>query len=635
MSKQNFPQRLAAVVALLISACLATSASASTAPPQRAPGSETGKLVLVMDSSGSMAEKAAGGETKIVAAKKALYTVIGGLPPTQPVGLRVFGATVPSRSKPGACTDSQLKVPVGTGNHARLVAALGAYKPFGETPIGYALQQAGKDVGSAGRRSILLVSDGEPTCKPDPCTVARELAKQGIDLEIDVVGLDVNSAARSKLQCIAHAGHGVYYDVDNSKDLVKSVEKVATRAARPYEEIGKPVNGGNTSITPAPIGNGDWLDHTNGHEDRYYKITRTRKNSTVHFSAVIRSPDGDPSNTISLSTADGQQCDASAGLTQEPYQLLSTAVLAGPLDAVGDVVSPDDPCLTADTMLAKVHSSEEMAGVPIEIRVLELPEVRNIDALPEPVKKPIWTAPPMSSTPKQVRGGTSFNDAPTLTPGSYTDDIVQGETLTYRVHLDWGQQINAKATFAELDDAHRGAAFGTPLARIEAFSPARVPASSEEGGDDNAQAAFFGHSGTHLATTSGPVNFRNSGASDNGIAGADVDGTYTVVVFLSKEPSGQSVPVPFQLDLSVLGAKSGVPDFATAPTPPQGQPSTAPPPSSTATPSSRPSASPLASTGASDDGGFPTGPVLGGLGALALLAAAGLVWQRRSGTVPG
>lgn len=387
-----------------------------------------------------------------------------------------------------------------------------------------------------GRRSILLVSDGEPTCKPDPCTVARELAKQGIDLEIDVVGLDVNSAARSKLQCIAHAGHGVYYDVDNPKDLVKSVQKVATRAARPYEEIGKPVTGGNTSLTPAPIGNGDWLHHTNGHQDRFYTITRTMKNSTLHFSAVIRSPDLDPFNEVYLTTAGGQQCDASGNVTQQGrYQLLSTAVLAGPLDAFGQVGRSGDPCLIADTLLARVHYTGETAGVPVEIRVLELPEVRNIDGLPDPAKKPIWATPTTLSSPKQVRGGTSFNDASTLASGSYTDDIVQGETLTYHVQLDWGQRLDAKVAFAELDDAHRGAALGNPLVRVAVFSPARVPRVPKMVGTIPRRRPF-----SRRGPTSPPPPGRSTSATreraTQALPGSDVAGTYTIVMFLAKQP---------------------------------------------------------------------------------------------------
>jgi len=87
-----------------------------------------GRLMLVLDSSGSMKEPVSGGGTKIDAAKKALKEVAAELPDDAEVGMRVFGAKVFSAKDKGACTDTQNVVPVG-------------------------------------KRTILLLSDGEPTCK--------------------------------------------------------------------------------------------------------------------------------------------------------------------------------------------------------------------------------------------------------------------------------------------------------------------------------------------------------------------------------------------------------------------------------------------------------------------------------------
>ena len=211
---------LALVVAWLLPALGTTAAPAAadeTAPA--VPSVDDGRLLLVLDSSGSMKERASG-STKIASAKRALSQVIDGLDPAAQVGLRVYGAEVFSRRDPGACTDSQLAVPVGSGNAADLQAAVDRYRPYGETPIGYALQQAADDLGGEGQRSILLVSDGEATCPPSPCKVAAELARQGIDVRIDVVGLAVSGAARAQLQCIAARGKGTYYDADSADELV-------------------------------------------------------------------------------------------------------------------------------------------------------------------------------------------------------------------------------------------------------------------------------------------------------------------------------------------------------------------------------------------------------------------------------
>ena len=186
------------LVAALVgtTAVLVPLAAAEAAGPSSAAPGDRGRLMLVLDSSGSMAEPASGGGTKIQAAKTALHDVVDGLPTDAEVGMRVYGAKVFSRSDAGACTDSQRVVDLGSDNRADLQSAIDAYKPYGETPIGYALQEAAADLGGEGPRSIVLVSDGEPTCPPDPCKVARQISKDGVDVRIDVVGLDVSGNMR-------------------------------------------------------------------------------------------------------------------------------------------------------------------------------------------------------------------------------------------------------------------------------------------------------------------------------------------------------------------------------------------------------------------------------------------------------
>lgn len=60
---------------------------------------DTGRMVMVLDSSGSMNQPASGGQTKIAAAKEALQKVIGSLPEDQAVGLRVYGAGGPGNDQ--------------------------------------------------------------------------------------------------------------------------------------------------------------------------------------------------------------------------------------------------------------------------------------------------------------------------------------------------------------------------------------------------------------------------------------------------------------------------------------------------------------------------------------------------------
>jgi hypothetical protein len=134
--------------------------------------------------------------------------------PTAQVGMRVYGGTVFDGK--GACTDSQNVVPVGPVDRKALAT------------------QIAKDLGDNGKRSIVLVSDGEATCDPDPCEVAKQLAGSGVDLKIDVVGLRVNAAVERRLQCIARAGNGDYADARDAADLVRGLNRLSVRALRSF-----------------------------------------------------------------------------------------------------------------------------------------------------------------------------------------------------------------------------------------------------------------------------------------------------------------------------------------------------------------------------------------------------------------
>jgi Ca-activated chloride channel family protein len=612
-------------------ACVLVLVGVLVVPPSPASAADEapGKLMLVLDSSGSMKEKVPGGQTKIAAAKDALHRVVKQLPADQPVGLRVFGAKVFSRNDKGACQDSQLRVPVGTGNQAALDAEIDSYKPYGETPIGYALQQAAKDLGSEGQRSIVLVSDGEPTCEPSPCEVAKELTKQGIDLKIDVVGLDVDAKTGETLRCIAENGHGTYYDVDNADDFASSLIKVTTRAARGFSVVGEPVTATPTEDGAPTITNGDWQDvtpATAGEKVLTYKVERQLTNSWLAVSTAFRDPADTVMTSLELTASDGSSCGVSGEVEQlAGYQLTSAGVQATPFDTFGDE-KPDSPCITSPYLVATlVLDKDATPGTPIEVRVMETPEVTNLTELPAPFdQEPVWKDP-AAGKPTPAQGGTSFMDAPALEPGSYTDSIVQGETLTYQVKLDWGQQLSAQVTLPGLDKNHRDAAGGTPLANLRIYNPARGEVTSDElGSGHNSQMAYFGDPHSVLSTVAGPVRVRNAAASSDSVAGADLAGNYTVVVFLSKD-TGRSIPIPFQLDLGVTGTVEGAPTYAEE-LPPTASADASEEPGDD--PASEPTNTASGET-KKDDGGFPVAGLLGGLGVLAIAGAAAVFLRSR------
>ena len=193
------------------------------------------KVLLMLDSSGSMEDADPSGETKMDAAKNALVHAFDAAPSNVEVGLRVYGADVDVNSTSGSCADSRLAHPVGALDKAVLANAVSQFQPRGgSTPIVYALREGAKDLGDSGKRRIILVSDGEETCSPDPCQEVRDLTAGGVSPQIDIVGFGVGDKARQQLSCIAEAGGGSYYDAKDADSLESSLQRLGAETAHGY-----------------------------------------------------------------------------------------------------------------------------------------------------------------------------------------------------------------------------------------------------------------------------------------------------------------------------------------------------------------------------------------------------------------
>ncbi|WP_053202121.1 vWA domain-containing protein [Jiangella muralis] len=544
--------RLAAALVAATVVVATTLPSAAEEPVD--PGS---RMMLVLDSSGSMAEATPSGGTRIDAAKDALRQVIGGLPDDQEVGLRVYGAEVFSQNDPGACTDSQLIAKPDTGNRDALTAALDGYEPYGETPIGYALQEAGKDLGTEGPRTIVLVSDGEPTCAPDPCEVATQLAGDGVDVRIDVVGLDVDQAARDKLRCIADNGHGTYYDAQDADDLVRSLDTSTTRASRPFDFTGTPIQGTAAPVDAPIIETGQYLDTVPVEGGLWYRGERTAPNSTIHVGVTHRSSAfgamGDWMGvTIYANAEETYLCSESSSFPMGTLGYTSA-------NTWSDVT--DDECNTADVVYVEVAADKgDLSGEPVEIVVYEEPPLADPagrDLFPAPAE-PEWTTLEPGSPVTDVVPGTSMSNAPVVSDGTYAFDINLGETQVVAIPLDWGQ--NLQAQFDSALPTGEGLATHGPTVQIS--GPVRdlamvdFLAREPENWTDGVWGAFpEGTTSYAIGAQSQTVGYLNR----DGGGGASVPGLRYVQV--SFDTSGD--PMPYTLTLKTNGtAGETAPDYA-------------------------------------------------------------------------
>lgn len=187
----------------------------------------------MLDVSGSMRANDIDGRSRMSAAKQAFNEVIDAVPDEVQLGIRTLGANYPGKDKKVGCTDTEALYPVGSVDRTEAKTAVATLAPTGWTPIGPALQAAGKDLaGGDGTRRIVLITDGEDTCQPlDPCEVARELAAEGTHLVVDTLGLVPNTKIREQLSCIAEATGGTYTAVDHADQLSDRIKQLVDRSA--------------------------------------------------------------------------------------------------------------------------------------------------------------------------------------------------------------------------------------------------------------------------------------------------------------------------------------------------------------------------------------------------------------------
>lgn len=562
------PRRAASLA--LVSCIAATGALASVGTPQ-AHADTAAKMQIVLDASGSMAEPAGDGQSKIQAARSALTTMIDGMPAGAQVGMRVYGATAaPGKDTAAACSDSQQVVPVGTLDKAAMKQAVNKYAPKGQTPTAYALSQAAKDLGTSGQRSIVLVSDGEATCSPDPCVTAKELAKQGVDLRVDVIGFKVSSKARKQLSCVSSATGGKYYSASDTSGLTSALKSTKDRALQPFSVSGKKVTGTATSTGAPELAAGRYTDAVaaEGKAAKFYSLKHSMTGSSFQVGVTTRPTSERSQLKLEIKTVDGTSCGYdSPSVFNTSY---SQQLLSGVVSTASREYSADE-CATKDLVLSVSQTdwSQADAGTPMQIDVMELPKATNAADLPQAADDATWASMPAAGTARRVSGGTSLATATTVNPGTVGFDLVPGEVRFFKVPATWGQQVQAQAT-AEANPAYDGPGWQNLTIMLlsptggdaDDNSPDNMPTS---GGSSLRESASVNGDGASVAATTVPIRLNNRGSYGTKVA-TSAPGDYYIAVGLGKNSSENNQvtsPLAVKLQVATTGtAGSGAPTFA-------------------------------------------------------------------------
>ncbi|TWP33715.1 VWA domain-containing protein [Leekyejoonella antrihumi] len=194
--------------------------------------------LILIDTSGSMAG------SKLVAAKSAAKSFLAQMPPDVYVGLASFSGQPHLLVSP-------------TRKHASVTAALTGLTAGGETGLYDAIQMGIKDLGTAGSRTIVLLSDGGDTVSKSSLTTVTS-ALRGKDVRISAIGFQTDESQYGVLGKLATAGEGTMTRATDSASLQKAFASAARRiAAQVRVAVAVPANvGGSQPITVTGIVNG-------------------------------------------------------------------------------------------------------------------------------------------------------------------------------------------------------------------------------------------------------------------------------------------------------------------------------------------------------------------------------------------
>ena len=182
-------------------------------------------ILFIVDFSNSMTEHI-NGTKKINMVLDTMQELLPKLPLNKRIGMRVYGHKGGGMIPNAACKASALVVPMVQNSGSSIMNALFSLKPTGWTPITYSLKQAVNYdfAGVAGKKRIILLTDGGENCDESPCDYVLELQKSRQDIIIDVIVFNIHDQdANNQLKCTALVTSGKFYSANTAVELMNSL----------------------------------------------------------------------------------------------------------------------------------------------------------------------------------------------------------------------------------------------------------------------------------------------------------------------------------------------------------------------------------------------------------------------------
>ncbi|MET7324508.1 hypothetical protein [Streptomyces sp. NPDC005549] len=256
---------------------------------------------------------------------------------------------------------------------------------------------------------------------------------------------------------------------------------------------------------------------------------------------------------VSVQDADGGSCSvqsATFGAARSPR----------PVTAWGmrEIDPGANRCQDPGTYYVGVERTRPQDSPPddwdLELTAATEPRPRQTGATGAPETWDSASPEPLPGEPEHRPGGNGFADATLVGQGVWRDDIRPGETLYYKVPVDWGRQVYATAELAGSADA---SGYATGALRLALHNPVR-------GEVDAAAKGYTGRRTTVGLAPLPPVAYPNRYATAGQVGALRFAGDYYVVIHLAAQVADDFGQGPFGVTLRLrLGGTAGTgPDYA-------------------------------------------------------------------------
>ncbi|NJP69231.1 hypothetical protein [Streptomyces spiramenti] len=353
-----------------------------------------------------------------------------------------------------------------------------------------------------------MIRDSGPTAPRRPGRYGRAVPTGGSGAgRVQAPGAHSRRDARAAAAPFAAAGVCALLVPLLSAGPAHALDEPRTPVAYATAADAEPVEGtAGSADAPALEAGGIYTDELDVGDALYYSLVLDAE-SDVYISAVaapdpgtkVASGDG---FELALTTTGGDTCASPESRT------FQRDGAARPIAASQiRTVAPDGRCREAGNHLVRLTRTSAPtstpAAWPVELRVMAEPAATGgTDVLPEDD----WTTsddlpPAPSGQAERAPGGSGFNDARSLEPGVWRDDLPPGATRFYAVPVDWHQQLDVRV---ELSNAPQREGFGSVINAlgVDVYTPYRAPAAA------NATTSYSGEP-AELALLTQPVAYDN------------------------------------------------------------------------------------------------------------------------------